>query len=80
MDIVWRERRDEVISEIRVLLAAENRGPAGDGDLLAQDIFTHRTTAARNVYQKLSADDKATIAKQVEDSGKDLNPPDIQQK
>jgi hypothetical protein len=80
VDIVWYERRDEVVEEVKILLGAEKGVPADDIVPAAQDIFTHRTTAAKIVYERLSLDEKGKIQKQVERSGKEENPPEIQQR
>lgn len=77
VDVVWRTRKEEVLQEIKSIIGA-NRD--GDGDPTPGEEFRHRTTAAKNVYDRLSAEDKADVEKQLEKVEIEPNPPEIQQR
>ena len=76
LNIVWRDRRTEVSEEIKRLYAEAG----GEGEPSSDKVFQLRSTAARNVYIGLSEDEKAMVMKEVENSGQEANPPDVQKR
>lgn len=76
LDIVWRERKDEVLKEVNRL----HTQAGGEGEPSHGDKFKLRNTAARNVHAGMNEDEKAAIMKEVERSGEEANPPEIQRK
>jgi len=72
VDIVWNERGEEVLAEIREILGMPDPTP--------QDIFTVRTRAASRVYRRLTQDEKAVIKKKADGAEKHQNPPHIQRR
>ena len=76
LNIVWRDHKTEVLKEIDRLYAEEG----GEGEPSSEKVFQCRNTAARNVYIRLSEDEKAVIMRQVKMSGQEANPLDIQRR
>ena len=52
----------------------------GEGDVPSGKIINFKNTAARNVYTRLSADEKAVIRSEVEKASQEGNPQDVQRR
>jgi len=76
LDIVWRDKQNEVLEEVKLLHAEAG----GEGDPTHQDKFRFRTPAAKKVFTRMSEDEKRIIEREVEKLGQEVNPPEIQQK
>ena len=76
LNIVWHDRKEEVREEMKRLHAEAG----GVGELTANDEFTMRNTAAKQWYNRLSADEKAMFQIKARSYGQEANPPDIQKK
>lgn len=72
LEIIWEERRDEVLEEVKVIV--------GKSDPTDKDNFQQRTAAAKAVYDRLSEGEKGRIRKLVETRKKRVNPPEKQRK
>ena len=73
LDILWRERQDEIFDEVEKI--HEEKGRSGE-----PDTFGLRNTAASRVYARLSEDEKVMIERQVNSAGQESNPPELQRK
>lgn len=76
IQIVWRERRDEVEAEMETLYEREGGTAAMDN----RTKLRLRPTAARNVYLGLDDEEKADIDRAIAKIAAEGNPPDIQRK
>jgi chorismate mutase len=72
VDIVWNEREEAVLEEIRAILEKPDPTP--------KEIFLLRTRAASRVYRRLTRDEKAVITRKADTAEKNKNPPRIQQR
>ena len=78
IQIVWRDRKEEVLVEMQNLHNEEGSAAAA--------VMDNRTklrlwpTAAQNVYRRLDDEEKAEIDRAIAKIAAEGNPPDIQQK
>lgn len=72
VDIVWNERQEDVLNEIKTILQRP--------EPTQQEIFLTRTKAASRVYRRLTPDEQASIERRLETAERNPNPPEIQQR
>ena len=82
MDIVYREMKEKVLDEITVMVneGGESNDEGGKREPTREERFKLRTTAARNVYDRMTADEKAAIQQKVDKQRVDISPIDVQRK
>jgi hypothetical protein len=73
---VWRQRKEEVEAEMEVLYDEEGGTAALDN----RTKLRLWPTAARNVYKRLSNQEKAEVERTIAKIAAEGNPPDIQRK
>jgi hypothetical protein len=72
LDVIWKDYRDRVDEELKVILNVEEIDPSMPG------VFQQRTAASKRVLNKMSAAEKEELHQKVEKYRKEGLPPEIQ--
>lgn len=77
VDMMWQQMAD--VAEAKVISLFEMEHGANAVPTPAQH-FALRSKAGKAAYLELTPDQKSRIDRQVQESGKETNPPDVQKK
>jgi hypothetical protein len=79
--MVWRERKQKVLDEIRRMVNEEESNEEGViCEPIREERFKYRTTTGRKFYDMMTAEEKAMIQGKVDKHRVDDSPLDIQRR